>query len=124
LATTNQQINSVRLGDSLRAEFAALLMSSRNFQDQVGAESSSTTMPILNKSKFSALKIPLPNVDCTHLLGPVRQYLDGISIMQQNVDAASRRTAMLRHSLLHAAFSGRLTGRSSDLDLAEELAAQ
>lgn len=38
------------------------------------------------------------------------------------VSSARQRTSALRRALLTAAFTGRLTGRSSDLDIAEELA--
>lgn len=42
--------------------------------------------------------------------------------MQREADHALKRLLMLRRALLAAAFSGRFTGRSSDLDLAEEMA--
>ena len=43
------------------------------------------------------------------------------ALLIQDLTKTELAVAALRASLLAAAFSGRLTGRSSDLDLAEEL---
>jgi len=48
--------------------------------------------------------------------------LGSLSRLDAALDSAAHRSRDLRRALLAAAFSGRLTGRSSDLDLAQETA--
>jgi type I restriction enzyme, S subunit len=45
----------------------------------------------------------------------------GIERLAAELNAAAARGERLRRALLAAAFSGRLTGRSSDLEVAEEV---
>ncbi|MEU8296491.1 restriction endonuclease subunit S [Micromonospora sp. NPDC048909] len=52
----------------------------------------------------------------------VQEALDHADRIAAATDAARRRSASLRRALLDAAFSGRLTGRASDINLDEELA--
>lgn len=50
--------------------------------------------------------------------------LGSLNRLDAALDSAAHRSRSLRRALLAAAFSGRLTGRSSDLDLAEEPATE
>ena len=56
---TNQQINSI-IPDSnqILPEFLYFLCISSQFQKSILNNASSTTLPIINKSKFSKLEIP------------------------------------------------------------------
>jgi len=55
VCATNQQINSISPAKGLLPEFAYFQVISPLFQEQIKTNASSTTLPILNKSKFSAL---------------------------------------------------------------------
>ena len=50
--------------------------------------------------------------------------LGSLNRLDAALDSAAHRSRSLRRVLLAAAFSGRLTGRSSDLDLAEVAATE
>jgi type I restriction enzyme, S subunit len=89
--------------------FAYYQVISPAFQDQIKTNASSTTLPILNKSKFSALSF----ARCSH---PEQQeivrLLDGqFEVIEQNereIDAALKRSEALRQSILKKAFTGHL----------------
>jgi type I restriction enzyme S subunit len=54
-------------------------------------------------------------VDLTRLLDEIKQ-------LDSSVTMAMRRQRALKRALMEAAFSGRLTGQASDVDLAKEMA--
>lgn len=84
--------------------------------------SSSSGLYTLSVSKLKSLRIPIPDVDRQeHLVRTVSEMRDRSRRLKVEIIAAEVRTGRLRQSLLSAAFSGRLTGRQSDLDLAEEM---
>jgi type I restriction enzyme S subunit len=81
------------------------------------------SMPKIDQAAIGELLIPCPSLDCQ-----ARIVLDGdirrsaTEALSEAVRTVQRRKINLRRSLLAAAFSGQLTGRSSDLDRAEEMA--
>jgi len=58
--TSNQQINSIIPFTFISPEYIYFSCISVDFQIQINKNSSSTTLPILNKSRFSKLTIPIP----------------------------------------------------------------
>jgi type I restriction enzyme S subunit len=77
----------------------------------------------VNQQDLASVVIPLPaRADQQELMARVRDTRDRAAVAEREVVTASRQSRSLRHALLTAAFSGRLTGRSSDLEIAEELA--
>jgi type I restriction enzyme, S subunit len=124
VAATNQQINTVDLDDSLvLPEFLAALVAAPQFQHQMFTQSSSTTMPILNKSKFSRLRVPVPEISSQRAILNDLSWCSNAGVRAAQASAVcDRRSIQLRRSLLGAAFSGRLTGRASDMETVEEMA--
>ena len=59
----NQQINAILPNEKFISKFLFFAITSEFFQNEIKQNSSSTTLPILNKSKFSNLYIPLPPLD-------------------------------------------------------------
>ena len=107
----NQQINAVLASDANEAHFLATIMASPRFQEQMRSEASATTMPILNKSRFCALELPMPPAaDRDRLLARFEDASLASHRLRQAVAAAQARRAGLRRALMAAAFSGRLTG--------------
>jgi len=110
VAATNQQINGVTLDESkVSARYLSAMMASPQFQDQMLERAANTTMPILNKSNFAQLRLPLPNV------GAQRQLLErldnarvAIAATREALPKLRRRCSALRRALLTAAFEGRL----------------
>ena len=121
--SSNQQVNCISLDSAVAiAPFVAAAMASPPFQRQMLREASSTTMPILNKSRFSRLALPLPDVatqEC--LLSQIEEMAIARERSIESLLELQRRSAALRRSLLAAAFAGQLTGRASDLEVVEEM---
>ncbi len=59
----NQQINAILPNEKFISKFLFFAITSEFFQNEIKHNASSTTLPILNKSKFSNLYIPLPPLD-------------------------------------------------------------
>jgi type I restriction enzyme S subunit len=106
----NQQINGVVLPQIEDAELLASLLAAPSFQSAMWQASSATTMPLLNKSTFSQLEVPLvPSGRRAEFLAKTRSAGEAVDRVGTDVDRAFTRSAALRRSLLAAAFSGRLT---------------
>ena len=56
----NQQINAIEWGERMHAEYGCAVM--RHFKPTIIAWGSSTTLPILRKSTFERIEIPVPPV--------------------------------------------------------------
>lgn len=104
-------------------EYLALAANSVTLQHAMKRASGSTAQPHLYLRDIRALPVPTPELEVQQQL--VR-WVDDQSVsrgrLRSALDLARRRSSMLRRSLLQAAFSGHLTGRSSDLDVFEESA--
>jgi len=84
--------------------------------------SSTSGLYTLSVSKLQTLTIRVPSPEVqARVAVEVRSIRDARSALDKAVADARQRAGALRRSLLAAAFSGRLTGRVSDMDLAEEL---
>jgi type I restriction enzyme, S subunit len=124
VAASNQQINTVDLDDSLvLPEFLSAAVAAPQFQRQMLSESSNTTMPLLNRSKFSRLLVPVPDVASQRTILDDLNRCSNAGARAANATAAcDRRKKNLRRALLMAAFSGRLTGLAADMEIVEEMA--
>lgn len=78
----------------------------------------------VNGTKLKAFPIPLPSFEeqQRQVDGHIQVRGSVVTVLNQLRQNLLRSESM-RRSLLTAAFSGRLTGRSSDMDVAEEIAA-
>jgi type I restriction enzyme S subunit len=108
--TTNQQVNSVTPFKDIFHKYVFYQMSSEDFQRRVLRSSSQATLPIINKSKWSALTIALP--PDVEQQKSIAAKLDELNTETQRFeDVYWRKIAALdelKKSLLHQAFSGEL----------------
>jgi type I restriction enzyme S subunit len=75
----------------------------------------------LSLGKLGPLCIPLPEIDVQReLLERIDDARVAVHRLSSECKISAQRCNTLRRVLLEAAFSGRLTGRSSDLERAEE----
>lgn len=82
----------------------------------------SVNLASISLSTIRRMPVPVPPLDEQRAgLGRIAALREVGSSAREAAVAARLRAATLRRTLLAAAFSGRLTGRSSDLELAEEL---
>lgn len=122
---TNQQINSISPGGDILPEFAYYQAISPQFQEQIKTNASSTTLPILNKSKFCALPFvvcPLPEQH--EIVRLLDEQFEAIGRNEREIDAALKRSEALRQSILHRAFTGRLVPQDPADEPATELLAR
>jgi type I restriction enzyme, S subunit len=108
--TTNQQINALTPFDGVSHEFVYYQMLTENFQRRVLLSSAQATLPIINKSKWSALMVVLPpKLQDQKRIAAKFESLCGET---QHLESLYRRKlAMLealKKSLLHQAFTGDL----------------
>ncbi len=99
----NQQINAVEWGDSVLSEFGIEAL--RFFGKAIAIAGASTTLPILKKSSFEQLRIPVPPLD------QQREYCRRLESIRPQVTNARRSLLLgsfLYQSLLARAFSGQL----------------
>lgn len=110
----NQQINAIAPVPSLNDRFLYFACIAWPFQNQVISNASSTTLPILNKSKFSALVLPLPPAaEQAAIVEEVERRLSVADAVAADVDAQLARSRRLRRSILQRAFKGRLVPQSA-----------
>ncbi len=110
---TNQQINAVSPQGSLIApNFVYSWTVSPLGYKQIVGNASATTLPILNKSKFEALGIPVPPLEeQQRIVAEVDRRLSLLRETEAQVDANLRRAERLRQSILSRAFSGDLLSK-------------
>jgi len=119
---TNQQINAVIPGERLLSEYLFYCLARPSFTKYMWRNSSSTTMPILNKSKFSALKVPVVSiVEQERIVGEVSERMKFIQTLSAEITRVEARIARLRPAILAAAFSGKLVPQVADDEPASAL---
>ena len=88
-----------------------------------GLAASSAGQYNLSLGKLDGMAIPLPELgEQRYRVANYNGSSDSVESVDKALTAAQMRSESLRRALLAAAFSGRLTGHSSDLDHAEEMA--
>jgi type I restriction enzyme S subunit len=108
--TTNQQINALTPADGSSHRFLYYQMLTEGFQRGVIHSSGQATLPIINKSKWSALPVWLPPTvtEQRH----IASKFDALVVETQRLESTYRRKLAaldaLKKSLLNQAFAGKL----------------
>jgi len=108
--TTNQQVNALTPSDGSSNRFIYYQMLTETFQRKVIHASGQATLPIINKSKWSALPVWLPPTvaEQSTIAAKFDALVEEIqrleAIYQQKINALDE----LKKSLLHRAFNGQL----------------
>jgi type I restriction enzyme S subunit len=108
--TTNQQINTL-IPDSryMSSQYLYFAFISPFFFKQIVDNSSSTTLPIINKSKFTALPIMVPPLEEQIIIvDEIECRLSLADKVGAIANVTLRRAERLRQSILKKAFSGQL----------------
>lgn len=106
---SNQQINAVITRNVILPEFLYFLCISSQFQKSIFDHASATTLPILNKSKFEILLLPVPPLfEQQQIVSEVEQRLSVADEVEKTVEAGLRQAERLRQSILKRAFEGKL----------------
>jgi type I restriction enzyme S subunit len=101
----------------------AVWNSPQNRRDLSDLASSSSGLYTLSVSKLKTLNVPVPTLQRQQsLVAEVKNVRDRRGRLETELSSAAATSGQLRRSVLAAAFSGRLTGRSSDIEMVEEMA--
>ena len=104
---TNQQINSVSpANDCVDSRYLFCWTCSPAGQAQIVDNSSATTLPILNKSKFEALPVALPPIaEQVRIVAEVDRHLSIVREVEAEVDTNLKRAQALRQATLAKTFA-------------------
>jgi len=106
---TNQQINAIVPNENYIPEFIYYYSISDYFQQQIKNKASSTTLPILNKSKFKRLLVPNVPPHQQHLIvAEIERRFSEAENLEKSIDEGLAKAEALRQSILKHAFEGRL----------------
>lgn len=109
--TCNQQINAIVPNDECNCFYLYYLMISPTIQEKIKFMSRSTTVAILNKTRFSTIEIPLPPLpEQERIVSALEEGFAAIDAIAEAKANLSNTAEMLRSKILQAAFDGSLTG--------------
>lgn len=112
---SNQQINSIVPDDEIIPEFVYFACISPTFQLNIHSEKSATTTPILNKTNFSKLPIPVPPVEeQREIKKRIERITSIVNDVEKTVSSGIIKSNRLRHAILKQAFEGELVPAKSD----------
>lgn len=111
----------VRPEAAVSPEFLALMLTEAIRSGRSDRLFTGTTIKHLPQEKLRRIEIPVPGMDRQNrVLTRASEFETGLARMERVLTDLKERASALRRSLLTDAFSGRLTGESSDLDHIEE----
>jgi len=107
----NQQINALVNNSKIHSRFTFYFCQSKNFRNQLENVASATTIPIVNKSKFSQLAIPLPPLpEQKKIVEKIEELFSGLDSGVASLKKAKEQIKLYRQSVLTSAFNGKLIG--------------
>lgn len=108
---TNQQINTIVPNKkAINDLFVYYYTLSNQFQSDLIENSSSTTLPIINKSRMEKLLIPLPPLaEQERIVNRIESLFDKVDRAAELIDEARDGFEKRRAAILELAFSGELT---------------
>ena len=105
----NQQINAIIPKQNICPEFVYFYCISNAMQELIKTNASATTLPILNKTAFSKLPIPLPPLETQkQIVKLLEKHLQHADKTGEFIESALNKAKQLKQSLLKSAFLGKL----------------
>lgn len=105
----NQQINAIVPKKGINPLFLYYQSLGKDFNKQIIANASATTLPIINKSKFQALKMSICNLqEQDKIVQEIEIRLSVADKMKESISKSLQQAEALRQSILKKAFSGEL----------------
>lgn len=105
----NQQINAIIPNSGFTSKYLFFVCLSNYFQTILKKNTSQTTLPIINKTEFSKLQIPLPPLkEQEQIASHLDELSSHVKNLKQNYQAQIKDLQELKNSLLDKAFKGNL----------------
>nr|WP_254410081.1 restriction endonuclease subunit S [Campylobacter coli] len=105
----NQQINTIIPNSAFTSKYLFFVCLSNYFQTILKKNASQTTLPIINKTEFSKLQIPLPPIkEQEQITSHLDELSSHVKNLKQNYQAQIKDLQELKNSLLDKAFKGNL----------------
>lgn len=105
----NQQINAIIPNSAFTSKYLFFVCLSNYFQTILKKNASQTTLPIINKTEFSKLQIPLPPLkEQEQIASHLDELSSHVKNLKQNYQAQIKDLQELKNSLLDKAFKGNL----------------
>ena len=105
----NQQINAVLPNSEVLSDYTYFCMCSRYEQQQIWTNSSATTLPILNKSKFDNLLFPIPpHEQQAQIVERIKGLFSFVEKIQSNQESLKTTVAIAKSKILDLAIRGKL----------------
>jgi len=119
---SNQQINAIIPYDSILPEYIYFICISPQFQKSIVGNASATTLPILNKSSFEVLLLPLPPLaEQQKIVEEIERRFSVADEVEKAIDNSLKQAERLRQSILKKAFEGKLVPQDPNDEPAEKL---
>jgi type I restriction enzyme S subunit len=101
----NQQINAIKGLCGVSGQFLQYFLQTPYFQRSIWAKSSGGTTPIVNKSKWESIPIPLPPLsEQKRIVAEIEKQLAKTKQLKEHIIANQHATEQLLKALLHQAF--------------------
>jgi type I restriction enzyme S subunit len=101
----NQQINAIKGLCGVSGQFLQYFLQSPYFQKAIWAKSSGGTTPIVNKSKWESIPIPLPPLsEQKRIVAEISTQFAKTKQLKEHIIANQQATEQLLKALLHQAF--------------------
>jgi type I restriction enzyme S subunit len=108
----NQQVNAIVPAHGVDARYLFYFLTSPIGQELIHGNASATTLPILNKSKFSVLPLELPPLtEQQEIVQEVDRRLSLAEAAKHAVEAGLIKAKRLRQAILKRAFEGKLVAQ-------------
>ena len=110
IGSCNQQINAIIPSPNVLSKYLFFVCHSKYFQSILKKNASQTTLPIINKTEFSKLEIPLPKdiKEQEQIAKHLDSTFERIKKLKELYNAQLQDYEELKQSLLTQAFSGKL----------------
>ena len=113
--TCNQQINAIIASKLIFSEYIYLLCISPYFQNEIIKNASATTLPIINKSKFEKLFLPLPPLsEQRRIVGKIEELLALVDDLETNKTDLQSYIKQAKSKVLDMAVRGELVPQNPD----------
>ena len=113
--TCNQQINAIIASKLIFSEYIYLLCISPYFQNEIIKNASATTLPIINKSKFEKLFLPLPPLSEQHrIVEKIEELLALVDDLETNKTDLQSYIKQAKSKVLEMAIRGELVPQNPD----------